>query len=233
MGFFSRLKNLVAGKANRALDGLEENNMRAVVEQEVDNMKEEYRAAKRAVNRSITLVKKSENKRDKAKEQLEHWETKAKEAMKEDREDLARKALQRKQDAEDDYQEYQKQLKSRRQTAEKHKEKLKNLEQKIKEAEERKEELIAEAENAKTTKEINETLSGLGQENASENLNRLESKVEDLKAQAEASDELQTELADGEDDLEAEFDQLGTSSVDDQLDQLRQEVKEDGQLKDD
>lgn len=223
MGFFDRMKTLVKGKANQAMDKLEDKNIEAIVKEEIRKMKGEFRQAKSAVAKSITLVKEAETKANKAKEELEHWTARAKQALEAGNEDLARKAIEKKQEAEKDYKKYQEQVVERRRIADIHKAKVKELQKRIEEAEDRQDELIAAAESARATKEINETMSGLGKENASDNLDRLEKRVGKMEAEAQASDELYEDLK--KDDLEAQFEELeNKDSIDDELDKLKAEM---------
>ncbi|MTI61732.1 hypothetical protein GM661_18565 [Iocasia frigidifontis] len=223
MGFFDRMKTLVKGKANQAMDKLEDKNIEAIVKEEIRKMKGEFRQAKSAVAKSITLVKEAETKANKAKEELEHWADRAKQALEAGNEDLARKAIEKKQEAEKDYKKYQEQVVERRRIADIHKAKVKELQERIEEAEDRQDELIAAAESARATKEINETMSGLGKENASDNLDRLEKRVGKMEAEAQASDELYEDLK--KDDLEAQFEELeNKDSIDDELAKLKAEM---------
>ncbi|AZO93542.1 PspA/IM30 family protein [Halocella sp. SP3-1] len=223
MGFFDRMKTLVKGKANQAMDKLEDKNIEAIVKEEIRKMKGEFRQAKSAVAKSITLVKEAETKANKAKEELEHWADRAKQALEAGNEDLARKAIEKKQEAEKDYKKYQEQVVERRRIADIHKAKVKELQKRIEEAEDRQDELIAAAESARATKEINETMSGLGKENASDNLDRLEKRVGKMEAEAQASDELYEDLK--KDDLEAQFEELeNKDSIDDELAKLKAEM---------
>ncbi|MFW5972082.1 MAG: PspA/IM30 family protein [Bacillota bacterium] len=222
-GFFSRLKTIIKGKANEQVDKLEEKNLEAVVHEEIRNMKNEFREAKSAVAKSITLVKEAESRYSKAEEEKKHWENRAKQALEAGDEDLAKKAIEKKQEAEKDFLKYQEQVKKRRRIADAHKKKVKELQERIEEAEDRKEELLAAAANAKATKEINETMSGLGKTSAADNLDRFEKKVDTMEAEAEASEELYEDLK--ENDLESQFEELEKNdTVDDELARLKAEM---------
>lgn len=226
MGFFDRMKTLVKGKANQAMDKLEDKNIEAIVKEEIRKMKSEFREAKSAVAKSIALVKEAEAKTNKAEEEVEHWTNRAKQALEAGKEDLAKKAIEKKQEAEKDYKKYKEQVVKRRKIADMHKSKVNELKERIEEAEDRQDELIAAAESAKATKEINETMSGLGKVNASDNLERLEKRVNRMEAEAQASDELYEDLK--EDDLESQFEELESKdSVDDELAKLKAEMNKD------
>jgi phage shock protein A len=224
MGFFKRMKTLVKGKANQTMDTLEDKNIEAIVKEEIRKIKEEFREAKSAVAQSITLVKEAEVKSNKAEEEKDHWTNRAKQALESGNEELARKALEKKQEAEKDYNKYQEQVVERRKNADIHKKKVKKLQERIEEAEDRQDELIAAAETAKATKDINQTMSGWGKESASDNLNRLKKRVTKMEAEAQASDELYEDLK--EDDLETQFEKIeNKDSVDDELTKLKDEMK--------
>ncbi len=224
MSFFDRMKTLVQGKANQAIDKLEDKNIEAIVKEEIRKMKEEFRVAKSAVAKSITLVKEAEAKANKAEEELNHWSSRAKQALEVENDELARKALEKKQEAEKDYNKYQSQIVERRKNADIHKARVKELQERIEEAEDRQDELIAAAENARASKEINETISGLGKTSASDNLDRLEKRVNKMEAEAQASDELYEDLK--KDDLEEQFADLeNDNSIEDELAKLKDEIK--------
>ncbi|MBM7556692.1 PspA/IM30 family protein [Halanaerobacter jeridensis] len=226
MGFFKKIKKVMAGKANQVADKLEENNIEAVVRQTIKEMEDEYRQVKQAVNQSITLKKKVEKKYNNAKSEVKHWEERAKTAVDNDKDGLAKEALEKKQDQLRLAQKYQKQLEERKAAVESHKAKMKELKEKLDQAKDKQEELIAEAKTAQATKEINNSLSGIDETNAFSELEELEDKVDGLQAEAEASDEIYAEETEA--DLESKFEKLeadsDNQSIEDELAQLKKDM---------
>lgn len=225
MGFFKKIKKIVAGKANQMADKMEEKNIEAVVRQTIKEMEEEYRQVKQAVNQSITLKKKVEKKYSTAKDEVKHWENRAKTAVKNDKEALAKEALEKKQEQLRLAQKYQKQLEERKAAVKGHKAKMKELQEKLAQAKDKQEELIAEAKTAQATKEINDSLSGIDDTNAFSELEKLEDKVDGLQAEAEASEEIYEEETEA--DLEAKFEKLEQDSANQSIEDELAELKKD------
>ena len=225
MGFFKKIKKIVAGKANQMADKMEEKNIEAVVRQTIKEMEEEYRQVKQAVNQSITLKKKVEKKYSTAKDEVKHWENRAKTAVKNDKEALAKEALEKKQEQLRLAQKYQKQLEERKAAVKGHKAKMKELQEKLAQAKDKQEELIAEAKTAQATKEINDSLSGIDDTNAFSELEKLEDKVYGLQAEAEAIEEIYEEETEA--DLEAKFEKLEQDSANQSIEDELAELKKD------
>ena len=226
MGFFKRIKKIVTGKANQIADNLEENNIEVIVKETINEMEAEYIKIKKAVNQSITLKKKVENKHQTAKEEVAHWQDRAKTALENNREDLATEALEKKQEQERLVNKYQEQLKQRTAAVKEHKKKMKELKEKLEEAKNKQDELIAEAKTAQATKKINNSLSGVNESDAFNELDKLEDKVEDLQAEAGASEEIYE--SENELDLDKKFADLeketAKDSVEAELNQLKKEL---------
>ena len=132
---------------------------------------------------------------------------------------LAREALARRNEVQQLADEYKIQWDKQRQAVDQLKEHLKALELKIGEANRKKYLLIARQKRAKAQKQIHETMAGMKDSSAFDTFDRMEQKVGDMEARADAA----AEMADFEkDSLEDEFAALETKgNVEDDLATLK------------
>jgi phage shock protein A len=141
----------------------------------------------------------------------QYWERRAVLAVREDRDDLARQALQRQQEyavrAQQLYETWQKQA----QEMERLKESLRQLNAKIEEARRKKNLLIAKQKRSEAQRRIHDTMAGLSDRSAFEAFDRIAQRVEDNERLALASAEVSEEL--GTDHLEKEFKSLEVSGT--------------------
>jgi phage shock protein A len=141
--------------------------------------------------------------------QAQDWEKRAMLAVREERDDLARQALQRQQEyAERAHQLYDTWQKQAEET-ERLKDSLRQLNNKIEEARRKKNLLIAKQKRAEAQKRIHETMTGLSDRSAFEAFDRMTQRIEQNERLALASAEVTEEL--GGDHLEKEFKRLEVS----------------------
>lgn len=88
----------------------------------------------------------------------------------------------------------------------------------MEEARRKKDLLIARQKRAKAQKSIHETIAGMKDNSAFASFDRMEAKVSDMEAHADAAAEM-SEI--GQDSLEEEFAALGKGNVDDDLASLK------------
>lgn len=131
-------------------------------------------------------------------------------AVRAGRDDLAKEALLRKQEFEGYANQLAQQWEAQKQSVEKLKEALRQLQSKIEEANRKKNILIARAKRAEAQQRINQTMSSLsGNKSAFDTFERMERKVDEIEASAEAMKELE-EASSGA-SLEKQFAQLESS----------------------
>ena len=98
---------------------------------------------------------------------------------------------------------------------------LTNLESKIEEARRRKALLIARKRRAEAQRKISETMAGLSSSNAGGVFDKIQSKIEDAEARAQASEEIQSL------NLESQFAALESEDdIDTELAELKAKLKE-------
>jgi phage shock protein A len=107
---------------------------------------------------------------------------------------LAREALRRKGEHENQFVEFGKQSELQKQAVDKLKDQLRTLNDKIEEAKRKKNILIARQKRAEAQRAIQDTMRGLSDTSAFDTFERMAQRVDQLEAEAEASTELGGEL---------------------------------------
>ncbi len=213
MSVFSRISTVFKANVNDALTKAED--PEKVLNQVIIEMNEQLVDTKRKVAAAIADEKRLQRQYQETAGQAKQWEEKATIAVQKERDDLAREALARRNEAQQLADEYKIQWDKQRQAVDQLKEHLRALELKIGEAGRKKNLLIARQRRAKAQKQIHETMAGMKDSSAFDTFDRMEQKVGDMEARADAA----AEMADFEkDSLEDEFAALETKdSVDDDL----------------
>lgn len=128
--------------------------------------------------------------------------------------DLARRALEEKQNAEQKMNEYKASYEQNKAAADNLRLKLEEMRKQLNELKNKRETLVARVNAAKAQKNINQAMSGFDSNSAKAGLSRMEEKALQLEAEAEASGEVYKK----EKSLDDEFASLNkNSAVDDEL----------------
>lgn len=223
MGMFERLKTVISSNINALISKAEE--PEKMLNQMIIDMNEQLIESKKAVAMAIADEKKLERDMIENKTKAGEWEKKAMLAVRAGRDDLAKEALLRKQEFEGYAAQLSQQWEAQKQSVEKLKEALRQLQTKIEEANRKKNILIARAKRAEAQQRINETMSTLsGNKSAFETFERMERKVDEIEASAEAMKELD-EASSGA-TLEKQFAQLESSpqAADALLEELKKKM---------
>jgi phage shock protein A len=198
-------------------------NPEKMLNQLIIDMNEQLIESKKAVAMAIADEKKLERETLNQQAQAQEWERKAMLAVRAGQDDLAKEALLRKQEYENNYVEYKKQWEAQKASVEKLKESLKELQNKIEEAQRKKNLLIARAKRAEAQQKIQNTISNVtGNKSAFEAFDRMAQKVDQLEAEADAAKELEDFSKDT--NLEKRFAALEKSDT--SADLLLMELKE-------
>jgi phage shock protein A len=224
MGIFSRLKTLISSNVNDVINKAE--NPEKMLNQLVLEMNEQLIESKKAVAMAIADEKKLERETASQLAQAQEWERKAMLAVKAGQEDLAKEALLRKQEYDNNYVQFKQQWEAQKQSVAKLKESLRELQNKIEEAQRKKNLLIARAKRAEAQQKIQNTMSSVaGNKSAFEAFDRMAAKVDTLEAQADAAKELEDFSSNS--DLEKRFAALEKSdtSADLMLLELKEKMK--------
>lgn len=186
------------------------------------DMQEQLFTAKRQVAVAIAdekrLLKQHEDERTKATE----WEQKAMLAVNAGKDDLARQALERKAEHDKMASGFEEQWRAQKQAVEQLKSALTTLTSKIEDAKRKKNLLVARAKRAEAQKTITETMSGISSVSAFDTIERMEQKIDQMEAEAQATTEMANEIE--TDELKAQFAKLDVVSSDIALEALKQKM---------
>ena len=224
MGIFSKFSTLIRSNINDLIARAE--NPEKMLNQIIIDMREQLTKAKQEVAVAIADERKLKAQAEEEARQAQEWEKRAMLAIRENRDDLARQALQRKEEyaqrAQSLYETWQRQAGE----TERLKDSLRQLNEKIEEARRKKNLLIAKQKRAEAQRRIHETMSGLSDRSAFEAFDRMAERVEQNERLASASAEVTEELSAG-DRLDREFKQLESTSggsADEQLLELKRKM---------
>ncbi|MGC4191862.1 MAG: PspA/IM30 family protein [Thermomicrobiales bacterium] len=204
MGIFDRISNLVRANVNDLLDRAED--PEKMLEQILRDMQEGIGTAKSQVAAMIAQEKELEADYNDNAQLAAEWGEKAKRAVAAGKDDLAREALRRKKDADENAAVYKQQLDIQTQTVEKLKSQLNQLESKYQTTVSQKQSLIARQRRAEVTKKVTQqataTVSSLSPLDASSELDRIERKIRSNEAEAAAYQEI------GDNSFDTQFKEL-------------------------
>jgi phage shock protein A len=227
VGIFDRLKTVISSNINDLINKAE--NPEKMLNQLIVDMNQQMLESKKSVAMAIADEKKLERELQEQKRVAAEWERKAIIAVKANRDDLAKEALGRKQEAENYYVQLKPQWDSQKAAVEKLKETLRQLQNKIDEASRKKNILVARAKRAEAQEKIHKTMSSIsGSTSAFDTFDRMAKKVDELEARAEAQGEL-ADLSQSA-SLENEFAKLEASGAgsDLLLEELKRKMLTDG-----
>ena len=204
MGIFQKLSTVFKSNINDLIARAE--NPEKMLNQIILDMRDQLAKAKREVAAAIADERKLRQQLDEEIKQAREWEQRAMLAVKEGRDDLAKQALLRQQEAAERAGALEQTWAAQSAETEKLKNSLRQLNDKIEEAKRKRNLLIAKQKRAQAQKRIHETMAGLSDTSAFEAFNRMAEKIEEQERQSLASAEV-TEALSG-DTLEDEFRQL-------------------------
>jgi len=221
MGIFARLASLIKANLNDLISEAEdpEKMLNQVVVEMANQLIEAKKAVAVAIADEKRLAKQAESELAKAAE----WQRRAMMAVRAGNDALAKEALQRKKEHDGLAASYKDQWAKQKKSVDKIKMALRVLNNKIEEAKRKKQVLIARKRRAEAQKKIQETMSGLTETSAFETFDRMENKIDQIEAEAEAASELAEEYSG--DVLAHKFGQLeATAGADEDLLALKREM---------
>ncbi|MGH7583014.1 MAG: PspA/IM30 family protein [Gemmatimonadales bacterium] len=204
MGIFDRFATMIRSNINDLISRAE--NPEKMLNQLIVDMRTQLDKARQQVAHAIADEKKLEADTAAQKKQAEDWERRAMLAVQEGRDDLAKQALMRYNEALQSAQTMHETWVKSKQETEALKASLRQLNDKIEEAKRKKNLLVARARRAEAQQRIQDTLAGMGDKSAFESFERMQEKIEQNERRAIASAELQQEMTG--DTLVRQFEQL-------------------------
>jgi phage shock protein A len=241
MGIFDRMGRVISANFNALLDRAED--PKKSIELTLSEMKDQIKAARQEVVRSVAAEKQLKKKVDELDKQVEKWEHRAELAVRHGDDALAREALVQKKRTTGERDRAEALRAEQRTNALEMKAELERMEQKVEEFSARKGTLIARAEQVKAGGGGTETLGKKGsQPSAFNEFRRMEDQIEAVETAAQAQREVDDALGGrgpagmSRDEVEARFLALerGTpvgenspaaSDVDEELSALKKKIR--------
>jgi phage shock protein A len=192
MGLFARLAQLIKSNINDLISRSED--PEKMLNQIVLEMNSQLVEAKKQVATSIADEKRLGKQVEQELATAADWEKRAVLALRAGNEELAREALARKREHDGLAATYREQWEKQKNAVENLKKALRLLNDKIEEAKRKKNVLIARKKRAEAQKAIQETMSGLKNQSAFETFSRMEQRIDQMEAEAEAQGEMNEEF---------------------------------------
>lgn len=215
MGMFKRLSNIFRSKVNNALDEVE--NPIELLDQKIRDMEESLNTAKLSSAQILGNVHEVEKKMVEAKRSSEEFDEKVKLALSKGNEDLAKKALAKKLEADKSYSSLKVSYDDAQKKATAIKSKLKDLQDEIEKTRSYRDEAAARFNNAEASKKVNEILANVDTGSNKINLDDIERKIQKKESIAEGLEDLREDNS-----LEKEFEKLNETNLDEELKKYKQ-----------
>ena len=214
MGIFNRMSNMIKGKVNSTLDEME--NPIELLDQKIKDMEEQLSKAKLNSAQVLGNVHEIEKKMNAAKNESVDYDSKVKLALSKNNEDLAKRALSKKVDADKKYESLVTTYNTSKAQADALKKNLRALEEELEKTRSYRDEAAARYSTAKASKKVNEVLANVETKTNSINIDNIERKSAREEAMANGLGELKNI-----DDFDSEFEQLGDVDLDAELEKYK------------
>lgn len=212
MSIFKRLRDLTLSNVYAMIEKAED--PVKLTDQYIRDMQEDLEDAEKAVAAQIAIEKKFKQLYEEQEALVKKRDEQAHTAAQMQNIELARRALEEKKAAEQKMNEYKTSFDQNKASADNLRSKLDEMRKQLTEMKNKRETLVARYNAAKAQAEINKSMAGFSSDTASAGMKRMEEKMLQMEAQAEASNEMNSK----EKSLDAEFEALGKNkAVDDEL----------------
>jgi phage shock protein A len=227
VGFFERAHDIVAAKANKALDQVEDPN--EMLDYSYEKMLEQLTELRRALVDIAASRKRIELQEAQLQHSVDHLQDQAKAAVAAGRDDLAKEALSRKAAAQEQIAGMEPQHEQLTEQEKKLTATLQAVQDKVNNFRSQKEVLKAQYTASKASATVNEHVAGISRSigDSGAALQRAQDKIAQMQARAQATDELLEsgvleDVGGSTDDIQHELDKAGANSqVDSELAALK------------
>jgi phage shock protein A len=230
MSLFQRAHDIVAAKANKALDSAEKPD--EMLDLSYDQMLDQITKIRRALVDIAASRKRIELQEAQLQHSIDHLQDQAKAALAQSREDLAREALSRKAAAQSQIDGMEPQHQQLGEEEQKLEQTLSVLQQKVNNFRSQKEVLKAQYTAASAMTSVNESVAGISTSisDSGAALQRAQDKISNMQARAGALDDLLQsgvleDVGGGGDDIQKELDEVSSNAdVDSELAALKAQI---------
>lgn len=214
MGVFNRISNMFRAKVNSTLDEME--NPIELLDQKVKDMEEQLSKAKLNSAQIIGNVQTIKKNIDAAERESADFDSKVKLALSKGNEELAKRALEKKLDADKKAAALKESYDTAKAQAEALKKNLLSLEEEIQKTRQYRDEAAARYTTAKASEKVNEILSDVQTKSNSIQLDSIERKIQKTEARANGLAELREV-----DDFDSQFEKLKETDLDLELEKYK------------
>jgi len=215
MGIFKRMSNMIRAKVNNGIDEME--NPIELLDQKIRDMEESLNTAKLSSAQILGNVHETQKKMEKAQAESKDFDEKVKLAMSKGNEELAKRALEKKLDADKTYSSLKSSYEDARTKAEAIKKKLRDLEEEIQKTRNYRDEAAARYNNAEASGKVNEILANVDAGSNKINMDDIERKIQKKESFAEGLEDLRVDNS-----LDKEFEKLQEVNLDEELKKYKQ-----------
>lgn len=223
MGILSRFVTVIRSNMNALLNRAEDPTK--MIEQTLIDLETAYQKAKEHVAHSVADKKRLEKSLMDHRRDAKKWEERAILAIEKDDDNLAKEALLRKNEFMRLATQFESELSAHSVNVDKLKDSLKELESKIGDIRRKKNLLVSKQRRAEAQDQIYQTIDGINSTGALGTIERMENKIDEMSAMADARQELAEEFSG--DSLEKRFEKLGIadSDVDNELLEMKKKLQ--------
>jgi phage shock protein A len=217
MSLFQRAHDIVAAKANKALDAAE--NPNEMLDYSYEQMLDHITQVRRALVDIAASKKQLELQEQQLQHSVDHLQDQAQAALAQGREDLAREALSRKAAAQQQANDMEPQRQQLDEEEQKMEQTLSALQQRVNTFRSQKEVMKAQYTAAEAESSVNEEAAGISRSfgDSGAALQRAQDKIANMQARASATDELLQsgvleDVGGNTDDIQRELDEAGANA---------------------
>jgi phage shock protein A len=234
MSLFQRAHDIVAAKANKALDAAE--NPNEMLDYSYEQMLDHITQVRRALVDIAASKKQLELQEQQLQHSVDHLQDQAQAALAQGREDLAREALSRKAAAQQQANDMEPQRQQLDEEEQKMEQTLSALQQRVNTFRSQKEVMKAQYTAAQAESSVNEEAAGISRSfgDSGAALQRAQDKIANMQARASATDELLQsgvleDVGGNTDDIQRELDEAGANAeVDKELAAMKAQLGSGG-----
>ena len=219
MAIFERVSDLVRANINDLIDKAE--NPEKMVKQIIIDMEDQLRKATQGFGTAMGSLNQVKKQLETAQEQSNVWQNKAKTCLEQGNEELARQALENKVKQDKMVAQYQEMSTSMETQVNDIKSQIDMLKEKLEEARSKQAMLVARSQMADAKSQMSKTLGNMDSKSAFAKMDKMEQKIEQKEAQADAYSEV-SGIQESESDPFAKMDR--ENSVNEELEKLKQEM---------
>ena len=219
MSIFERVSDLVRANINDLIDKAE--NPEKMVKQIIIDMEDQLRKATQGLGTAMGSLNQVKNQLANAQAQSAQWESKARACLEQGNEELAKQALENKVKQDKMVAQYQEMCASMEKQVNDIKSQVDTLKQKLEEARSKQAMLVARSQMADAKSQMSKTLGNMDSKSAFAKMDKMEKKIEQKEAQADAFSEV-SGVQESESDPFAQMDK--ENSINAELERLKKEM---------